>query len=162
MLLPGICMGVILSGEGGHTQGDGLLKVSPAGRKDPWGRAPPVLHHLLLQSRGMVQEWHCQLHSGAAVGQRVGAPPGLGACTSSSGGGDVWVQPDLGPGWGFWCMGWDVPVEGHCTALLCTHCTGEPTLPRPQVWITGVQVLGAPALLPAMIMLSRAQLCWCL
>lgn len=57
---------------------------------------------------------------GSTGGTEQGSP-GLGACTSSSGGGNVWLQPDLGPGWGFWCVVpfflWDGMWDGRGTAL---------------------------------------------
>lgn len=80
VLLPGICTAVILLGEGGKGQhgwphtgrwaGKGQLRRE----RGPWGWAPPVLHHLLLQSRAMTQKWHCQLHSRVQWGQRAGLP----------------------------------------------------------------------------------------
>lgn len=69
-----------------------------------------------------------------------------------------------GSSWAFWCMMPFFLWDGMCTALplLWTRYRGEPTLPRPQVCMTGLQVLGTPASLPAMTMLTSAQLCWCL
>lgn len=125
VLLPGICMGVILLGGGGkgwsHT---GLLQVSCAGREDPWGRAPAGLHHLLLQSRAMAQRWHCQLHSGAALGAQSRAPPGWVLAhppveEGMSGSSLIWGQAG---GFGAWCLSFCGMGCGMGEAQPCLCC----------------------------------------
>lgn len=68
----------------------------PRWRGDPLGLAPRTYRHLLFQCTRMRQKWHRQLHERAAAGGAERGSPGTGACPSSSGRGNAWLQPAFG------------------------------------------------------------------
>lgn len=123
----------------------------------------------------MRQKWHRQLHERAAAGGAERGSPGTGACPSSSGRGNAWLQPAFGdrqlllvprtslsPGLMRDAYGGMLPWPQR-PYKLTGDVTPPPPPPPPKARGPGLQGLETPGLLPALLpavsVLTRAQLC---